>query len=440
MATYVKTEPTITLYTKKGTYTSTATDACATQTGGIIPGAIAYSYTPSIRTGSTNPGYKTRIKNLQDASSGYNVTTISVSPAEGYISRKSLLLYWCPLLKAWKSRDYAASGYESRFDSSPLGIPSGLDTTVYNNAVGAFAENTFNTLHPFLGGVFAGELGETLDLAGHALNALVDHNLNHLSKVSKTLKGLKTIRKRGPQKTKTQKAKEVFKAISEDYLTYAFGAMPLFNDVKAADEAIRRVNKTEVVHIHARKSDSYATSSIVNSPSGGESYLNAASLTMTTVKTKQVSYTVRQSGAVVRFSSATHERLPEFGIDLQSFVPTVWNLIPYSFMVDYISNASAVMTAATLFNTRWLYHNIATKYTWENTSTITRVSMNGFSLDYSISPARWRKNVYSRVSGVLDGVEIPNFSLNLPDLRSVVNTTALGLAHLNVSQQARNLL
>lgn len=54
-------------------------------------------------------------------------------------------------------------------------------------------------------------------------------------------------------------------------------------------------------------------------------------------------------------SSPTSYAIRDTGFSLRSFVPTIWELIPYSFLVDYFSNLGDLVTSTAVFRNDFVY-------------------------------------------------------------------------------------
>jgi hypothetical protein len=130
-------------------------------------------------------------------------------------------------------------------------------------------------------------------------------------------------------------------------LEFAFGIQPLLSDVRDHAEAAARFS-SDSVHTKVR---GYGNS--IASASVSVTYVTPGANTpgLTTTKNVQRAEVINRAG--MRFTSeamtfGTPERLRSLlGFKLEDFVPTVWNLLPYSFLVDYFSNVGDLLSAIT---------------------------------------------------------------------------------------------
>lgn len=145
---------------------------------------------------------------------------------------------------------------------------------------------------------------------------------------------------------RTPKEWETFrKNLYDRYLAFAFGVRPLLTDVKGAAETIARFQHDERRTV-ARGYGEVVTDKIVTRSfeTVGTS-LNAVRVTTKVTTFKCILRAgVRFEAEVPAFGSAM--RLAELsGFTLENFVPSIWNLLPSSFLVDYFFNVGDVLEA-----------------------------------------------------------------------------------------------
>jgi hypothetical protein len=126
-----------------------------------------------------------------------------------------------------------------------------------------------------------------------------------------------------------------------------------------------------------------------------------------------------------------------FGLDLSSFVPTVWELIPYSFLVDYFANIDDIISAATLNRStiRWLAKTevqiLQAEFSSFNLAAFP--SNLGSSSGYVIMPghAISKRVIVNRAA--YTGSLVPTLEFTIPGFGTKwINMAALRLSHLKM--------
>lgn len=230
--------------------------------------------------------------------------------------------------------------------------------------------------------VSAGELGETLRMIRRPLQSLFEGCYDYLESVKK-----RTRRARSKRKKR--------QIISDTWLEYSFGWQPLVGDIRSAADAMARLSTHrppyKVVSAghndQAVRSDEYTTIDLYNTR-----------LTRKTTITESYSVRMKASISVGITPTFTTDVL---GLSLRDLVPTIWELIPYSFLVDYFVNTGSLIDYYSLRQAdfRWGWK------TWEQ---LTAVHM---TLDH--------KEGYGSGEWIYDGI-----SGDCGD--SVVNTRLIG--------------
>lgn len=181
----------------------------------------------------------------------------------------------------------------------------------------------------FSGGVFLGELLETLRMLRSPAKALREGIGDYLSDVHRWSR-------QHPRAT----AKKVNSIINGAWLEYSFGFNPLLADVEDAAIALARLKHDHRLCVRVNGSGAF---------SKVHTYRNTRNIGY--FKVDAISHvackgTVRYYGAV-KLNPTNRPQLSRkyFGFDAREFVPTVWELIPYSWLVDYFTNIGDILTS-----------------------------------------------------------------------------------------------
>jgi len=298
-----------------------------------VPRYGQISYT-DLRDGVSNPKWRTTIKNGGDAT----------TPMTGTRSRRlknERIIFACgydpvPL----QDPDYYIENVTGTLEISNE-VPDHISGTSLDSADNralsrAFAAVKQQQSHS-QGIQFLGELGETLKQLKHpfaGIRKLVDQ---HFKNVQKRSVG----RSKGPLLRPKQQT--VVKAAGESWLEVAFGIKPLLSDVKAIAETIARAqydSRRSVVVGYGEDSKSLDTSII--DFCGNYTRVNTSRIDRTTISVRyKVGLDFSKSAD---FGSA--ERLQELsGFTPEDFIPSIYELIPWSFLLDYFSNVGDLVAA-----------------------------------------------------------------------------------------------
>lgn len=131
------------------------------------------------------------------------------------------------------------------------------------------------------------------------------------------------------------------RALSGTWLEYQFGWAPLVSDIASAAEAVGRFADREEREYVSASSNSKGTPTITFKDS------QMSGLFIDTEVHTFSDSTVKYYGAVkINVSTFAGSWAEEAGFRFRDFVPALWEWIPYSFLVDYFSNAGDVIEAA----------------------------------------------------------------------------------------------
>lgn len=333
---------TVTVSVRHPLYTETVYYVRSTDTDTFNAIRGYYAFNNSRTTGPNKPSWRELIKRGDDATTylqGERYSTIRKVPG-------LLELYPGP---TWTS-SYRYKGYDLEnipfinYDSNM----AALVTLATNGAKTKHTRKLHKLTNQFQGGVFFGELTEAL------------HQIRNPARTLRRGIGdyYETVKKRS-SKNPRHKLGEI---ASDTWLEYVFGWAPLISDVKDGAEALARYHLKQYA-VPQRVTSSFTEEKTITVPTYSTRnfgisryrYRQKRHLTATRIYRTQV--------AATPFTS-TEMGLHLFGFSWSEFVPTVWELIPYSFLVDYFSNIGDVLSG-------WSWQDYSAR--WSNTTLITTI-------------------------------------------------------------------
>jgi hypothetical protein len=217
------------------------------------------------------------------------------------------------------------------------------------------------------------------------------------------------------------------KVLGDTWLEYSFGMKPLIADIEAAKQKLRELPSEELIPI-----SSYAEEPVVFTTTKSTVNVGAVSQDYITYIRGKVS--CRYKGAIKTAIPFQGGYLSQtFGFDLSSFVPTLWEIIPYSFLVDYFTNIGDILTYHSGVSSNVSWFNLTTRV--ENVATTVP---SGFRT-ISGPPAFWTRQMLSKNAGSSGSsyssffrsggsvLPIPEFRYSIPGASSTrwINMSAL---------------
>lgn len=295
-----------------------------------------------------------------------------------------------------------------------------LSATAKSYALARFTRKYLAQQMSVNGMAFVGELRETLAMIRNPAKALRKKLSDYLSDL---------IKKRRRNWTSRKKWRKI---VADTYLENAFGWQPLIDDTRAAASTLMEtVGRLQCFPIR----------SVTSLDSSGPPYDYIEGISFGIVlrmarRTKYSSKCIVRGAFSERIDGPVSPYLAHLGFRWNNFVPTVWELLPWSFVVDYFLNVQQILEAA---YTDWR------DLKWSNVSTIdiTRdifsamldrertTSAIGLKKIYRDDPTNWvsvRKRVIRESGGV--GTPPPlNFALPPFDSCKWINLAALWGQH-----------
>lgn len=284
---------------------------------------------------------------------------------------------------------------------------------VDNEAKVRFLDKLVAWQQAFEGGTFAGELKETVGMLRKPCSALREGFTKYLTALKKKRRKVKTL----------DQATDV---ITGTYLEYVFGWTPLINDIEDLIDAVA-ILQDEVVSKRFTAQASDTRRSMTKDQIFVHYVTRIRSIYRESVSTE---YFVKYYGVgdASLINSSSPSRL---GLNLRSFIPTVWNLLPYSWAVDYFANIGDIVTATSYGRSGLAWSARAAGIEESRLRVTTNVLSTSGAwqvLDWSPTTIVGQNKSIERNS--YSGSFIPTLSFEIPtSVKKWVNLTAVGLQH-----------
>lgn len=205
-------------------------------------------------------------------------------------------------------------------------------------ALARYLSRAIEQQRSIMGGVALGELRETLQLIRNPAKALRSR-INQWDTKAKKLRssGLRARR----AMSRNERKRSVTKDLADSWLEYTFGWRPLLADIDDATKALNKRNSwmSEPVSISGSADSAKENAHLVSDQSLDYSYVKHERFTVDTFECRFHGKTKAYVVNPLRFNA----RL--WGFDPRDFVPTLWELMPYSFLIDYFTNIGDVLQA-----------------------------------------------------------------------------------------------
>lgn len=284
------------------------------------------------RNGSENPNWKRQVKSGVNATTGFN--GFRQFYKRGMEGSAFVIVKTNPLEICQPVREVRAKGdiVGLPHTHTPLGIDTG---TVLNMALGDFNRRASEILRPVMGAVSAGELNKTLRMMMSPAKALRQG-------IEDYYKALKKV----PRNSSTSVRK---RALVDTYLEHTFGWKPLLADIQGAHKALKAFKAgggsetTRVTGYGELKAAGFSTNSSI---SYGILQIDFQDMTRKTTSVKVY------GGVRTKSNGNDGSLLDNLGFYPDNFLPTAWELLPYSFLIDYFTNIGTMIDAWSLVDGR----------------------------------------------------------------------------------------
>lgn len=283
------------------------------------------------------PGWRRRIKERELASTYLHGTRFSASGSKPGSAHRELR-------SSDGTASYLVDSWGFMAPAMTLGVPNSalvakITSQADTQAIVDFVKRARKAQTAFQGAVSLGELGETLRMLRNPAREIFRGIRDYVQ----------TSRRRLPRRF-GQSPRVSNRIVQDTWLEYSFGWKPFVSDVEDACKALRRqqellnnpprkwiksLRQSEAMHCGIVEDTAHE----VTHPSGLLIW-DHRSLTRYWVTIQYMAFVGLDLNALGARSLSEN-----FGFKPQEFIPTIWELIPYSFLVDYFSNIGEILSS-----------------------------------------------------------------------------------------------
>jgi len=394
---------------------------------------------PEYRDGVKNPKWKDQVRKKQNATTA--LSGIRVHSDQPNFPSYIKVLYNQPKYYASRKIMHEAWIYPPPAFLTDSALRDLTSSEAENEAQGKFHKKVNEAFVDLQGGVILGELVETVALVkkrGKSVIKLTDTLYRDMKKLitqgsvreSEFLRALKRLK----NASKKDLAK-LHRDLADLWLEYSFGIRPLVNDVEdAMSYAIHSSKASRAVRAVSSRTVSSTRSSVFYGGSG-------AQISWIKVREDHVQHLYYGS---VSIEGLVGEEWKHLGLHPRNFAPTIYELIPWSFLIDYFTNLNEVIAGLSNIGLKldWVCHTQRNSSECRFIAPRAKPYPQGTYPDATIvidkfepRPVRFWKTSVERTP--LSDVPIPGLVISLPEhVTQYVNIYAL----LKASEETRNVI
>lgn len=378
------------------------------------------------KSGVTLPSWKDKLRNGQNATTPYSVTGRKVRFQNGYsvMNRKT------PIHGNLKLNQFITQGqFCPRID--PSGTVGGWEQNAIDVATFAFLKKAKKAQTLFDGGVFLGELKEALHGVAHPAEAIKDL-------LTRTLYSYDSLRRRRYRNRMAFRS-----AIRQTWLEAQFHWLPLISDAQSAAEAFAEAA------IKSRKENQYVQHKLSFDTETGLPTLNDTYVPTGSAIIHRLTSSEKLTSAVKICGGVRANTFAQPGFDARlwglaprDFIPTIWELVPWSWAVDYFSNVGNVLTAWSygLSDLNWTSKTVKRTFTRKavlNYNEAANANLSNYVSGYG-SAAVTESSTFLLSRG--SDIAIPSFKwdFHFPGWKKVANLASVLTLKLRVSSNLSN--
>lgn len=380
----------------------------------------------SARSGEKVDGWREKIAKGDLAASPYSLNATRIDYMESGSAQMTYThSYW--------GKTYETFSGVYRSPVSPTQVPIPVD--VSNKALARILRKVRNEYEHTSVLPALAELRSTVRQFGAPASAILSLSNRHLNKLALAARGLSG--------SVAFKKVAWHRIVASTYLEYAFFLKPLLGDVREAAEALARWNaeaegelpRPTSVYLRASADSETHSQTIPNSGWVGGFATNIGFKDVyQEVHRFGVRYWVKLSNSLQADFGSNDRLLQLLGFDPAQFAPTVWEVIPWSWLFDYFLNVQEVLEAGVTrtSNIEWIVRTerVNSTRTYEGVASKRDLVGGSYPSTWTSSKpflGRWRTTRTLLNRTLPASLGIPSLTVSYPDTVTKIANTAAAL-------------
>lgn len=360
------------------------------------------------RTGVSLPKYKQLIANHQNATTALSGTFCSLDSTRGRFK-------YTVRTGTGAIASGEVYGDVAVYLKSPPGYVGGWSSKADSRAASSFLKACRQAQVAVSGPTFLGEIRDVIRMFRKPAGALQDGIRRYTEELARRNAANK---QRYFRKEPGNYLRNLSHIASGLWLERSFGWIPLLADIQGARDAYN--NLLEIDRVIAVSGGGHDAKGISNA-AGTQNIVGGGYLNCNITDKLTEHNTVRYRGAVrAQAVTTAAERFAQFGFTPSEFLPTAWEVLPWSFLLDYFVNIGDMINGAVTdtSNVAWVCKTVINKADFVHTSRLNRdalIAIFGSKnlLTFISSPgfSRWRTSTVSRSASA---IPVPSLIFYLP--------------------------
>lgn len=198
-----------------------------------------------------------------------------------------------------------------------------------------FREACEEKLVTFGGPTFLGELRETIQFLTRPFPAIIRASKRFYLKMLRIYRRIPARRRNRPGNKR-----KIAETLQDGWLSWKLAVSPLIGDIESAAEVIANYDKTVTLQVRAAQKGEFNPTQGADNPLGCTMLWDSHTEYRCSITGALKASIVPPAGTPARCMQML--QMDYRGL-IENFIPTVYQLIPMSFLLDYVSNAGAVL-------------------------------------------------------------------------------------------------